>query len=227
MLLLALAAMAAVALSTQRTAGAPLSGTISRAEVAHHQSPTDLWVVVDNWVLNATDFVAHHPGGTSKILGARLGGNFSFSRGKNAHFAATAAVFSQACARFGAQPPPRQPMPFTFWRSRANGGLDRDGKPEGPKPAQAVGVVTILGRLAPGADAGGQDADAAAAARWKSDDATSQRKATTGGSRPCYIFVTSSSCSSTTSSSTTGGSLQVQHDAAGTACPSTTAAQAA
>lgn len=141
-------------------AAAAHNGAIPRAEVAKHQTASDFWAVVhgahaSQWVVNITGFLHQHPGGVAKILGAGLGSNFSFSHGEDAHFAATADVFEAATTRFEAQPAPRAPLHVVFWRSRANGGLDRDGKPVGARPESPVGVVTILGRLAPAARHGG------------------------------------------------------------------------
>ena len=122
-------------------------GTITRAEVLQHQSTSSMWVVVDrSWVVNVTAFLPHHPGGL-KIMGATIDANFSFKHGENAHFAATAAAFDDACAAFDAQPTPRAPLDFDFWRSRDNGGLNHDGRPVGPRPSAPVGTATILGRL--------------------------------------------------------------------------------
>merc|ERR1740130_1029143 len=43
-------------------------GGYTLAEVAKHTSKTDCWVVVDNQVLNVTDFLKDHPGGELAIL---------------------------------------------------------------------------------------------------------------------------------------------------------------
>eukprot|EP01052_Picozoa_sp_SAG31_P031380 SAG31_NODE_3317_length_4424_cov_3.662197_5_plen_557_part_00 len=132
------------------------NGAIPRAEVAQHQTASDFWAVVRGseashhwWVVNITGFLQHHPGGVAKILGAGLGSNFSFAYGENSHFGATADVFEAATRHFRAQPAPQAPVDVVFWRSRANGGLDHDGKPVGPRPELPVGTATILGRLAP------------------------------------------------------------------------------
>jgi hypothetical protein len=134
-----------------RDGGTTAAQLISHAEVRRHQSRHDFWAVVDSrWVVNVTAFLPHHPGGVAKILGAGLGSNFSFSRGPNAHFAETAKVFAEAARRYERQAArPRAAIEFTFWRSRGNGGLDRDGRPAGPRPASPVGAATILGTLAP------------------------------------------------------------------------------
>jgi hypothetical protein len=123
--------------------------SITAAEVAIHQNRTSMWAVIDGrWVVNVTGFLPHHPGGIDKVLGATLDGGFSFLHGDNAHFAATADVFAEALHRYEAQPLP-MPMDFVFWRSRANGGLNKDGQPTGARPASPVGTATIMGRLVP------------------------------------------------------------------------------
>jgi lysophospholipase L1-like esterase len=147
------------------------NGAIPAAEVAQHQTASDFWAVVHGsdaspWVVNITGFLQHHPGGM-KILDAGLGANFSFAHGKNAHFGATADVFEAATRQFEAQPAPRAPMDVVFWRSRANGGLNREGKPVGVLPESPVGMVTIMGRLAPTARRSG-----GGTAALKTDDRT-------------------------------------------------------
>ena len=57
-------------------------------------------------------------------------------------------AFAAACAVFEAQPAPQPAMDVTFWRSRANGGLHKNGKPAGGQPSTPVGTVTIMGKLA-------------------------------------------------------------------------------
>ena len=89
--------------------------------------------------------VTDHPG-QDAILKATLKANFSFTEGKEAHFSATAAAFRSASEAFDAQSP-KQPLDFTFHRSRANGGLNHNGDPVGPVPLTPVGTVTILGKL--------------------------------------------------------------------------------
>ena len=71
----------------------------------------EFWGVVDGYVVDATEFMDSHPGGLRKLLstnaaatgatGAPFG--FSFSRGRNAHFAATAKRFEAGVQRFLAQ----------------------------------------------------------------------------------------------------------------------------
>ena len=129
--------------------------TVSRSEVGRHQSSTSLWAVVDNeWVVDVTNFVRSHPGG-EKIFTATLGSNFSFSSGPNAHFRTTQLAFKAACASFmeleqeqvaSVGKPIR--VDVQFWRSRLNGGLDRDGKEVGSQPREPQGTATIIGRLA-------------------------------------------------------------------------------
>ena len=70
---------------------------ISPQEVKEHQSQSDFWAVIDNFVVDATEFVDSHPGGTSKLLAANTPAagatgkpfGFSFTRGRNAHFGGT------------------------------------------------------------------------------------------------------------------------------------------
>ena len=42
--------------------------TVTAEEVAKHSTEDNLWVVVDSFVVDITDFVKDHPGGVSKIL---------------------------------------------------------------------------------------------------------------------------------------------------------------
>eukprot|EP00406_Dinophysis_acuminata_P067604 CAMPEP_0179279504 /NCGR_PEP_ID=MMETSP0797-20121207/36148_1 /TAXON_ID=47934 /ORGANISM="Dinophysis acuminata, Strain DAEP01" /LENGTH=192 /DNA_ID=CAMNT_0020988135 /DNA_START=36 /DNA_END=612 /DNA_ORIENTATION=+ len=68
----------------------------TREEVSKHSTRDDLWGVVDGYVLDLTGFVGSHPGGVGKILGITREGDFSFARGANAHFGATASAFREA-----------------------------------------------------------------------------------------------------------------------------------
>ncbi len=129
--------------------------TVSLAELALHQSSESCWTVVDDeWVLDVTNFVSSHPGG-EKIFTATIGSKFSFSDGPNAHFQSTQHAFRVACASFiqqqaeavGSVGAPIH-ADVHFWRSRVNGGLDRDGKELGEQPSIPQGTVTIVGRLA-------------------------------------------------------------------------------
>merc|ERR1712160_191369 len=43
-------------------------GGMTLAEVAKHTTKGDCWVVVDNQVLNVTNFLSQHPGGELAIL---------------------------------------------------------------------------------------------------------------------------------------------------------------
>ena len=66
------------------------------------------WAVVDGFVVDATDFIQKHPGGRKKVLStndASTGDTgrpfaFSFSRGRNAHFPATARIFKDGIEAF-------------------------------------------------------------------------------------------------------------------------------
>ena len=149
MLVLALLALASASAAMQQpSSSGARAPPITRAEVAKHQSRDSFWAVVDvegvSYVVDVTGFVPHHPGG-DKIFGATAGAHFSFSRGANAHFAHTASAVRSACRAFDKE---ESPVDLTFTRSRANGGLDRNGQPVGPTPATPVGNVTVLGRLA-------------------------------------------------------------------------------
>jgi hypothetical protein len=142
------------------------STAISRSEIAQHQTSDSLWCVVDEeWVVDVTDFIPSHPGG-EKIFTATAGSRFSFSSGPNAHFGTTKQVFKAACASFArleqeepqqqeqqegageATAPTRLTVNVEFWRSRVNGGLDRNGGETGAQPSTPQGIVTIIGRLA-------------------------------------------------------------------------------
>ena len=66
------------------------------------------WAVVDGFVVDASDFLAKHPSGRKKLLAtndpetgdAGRPFDFSFSRGRNAHFPATARTFQDGVERF-------------------------------------------------------------------------------------------------------------------------------
>ena len=70
---------------------------------------TSFWACIDGFVVDATDFIGKHPGGTKKLfqtndpdIGPMKGVpfNFSFSRGRNAHFPGTARAFQEGVERF-------------------------------------------------------------------------------------------------------------------------------
>ena len=66
------------------------------------------WVVIDGFVVDASEFIDAHPGGLRKLLAADhpdTGATghafgFSFSRGKNAHFPDTGKRFSEGVRRY-------------------------------------------------------------------------------------------------------------------------------
>merc|ERR1712216_177117 len=123
------------------------SGTMefTRQEVRQHSTKNDLWGIVDGYVLDLTDFVKHHPGGVDNIMKILHENNFSFSRGANAHFGATAAAFAEACKDFENQGRP-EGFEFTFQNSRANGGLDRNGGVVG-RASAPVGTIKFVGKV--------------------------------------------------------------------------------
>lgn len=102
------------------------------------------WAVVDNFVVDATDFLDSHPGGLKKLLAtdsaaAGATGNafgFSFSKGKNAHFPGTGKIFKEGVKLF-----------LAGAASADNCLVPR--KVEFPKSGRhAPSSITILGRLA-------------------------------------------------------------------------------
>ena len=78
---------------------------VGRHDGAHGRS---FWCVVDGYVVDATRFVEAHPGGVRKLMSANTAGvghtgtpfGFSFSRGRNAHFPATADRFRNGLKHF-------------------------------------------------------------------------------------------------------------------------------
>jgi len=86
----------------------PLVFTPEQVRAKNGKNGEKLWVVIDGYVVDATDFANFHPGGTSKILSAdskRTGYTgkefgFSLSKGKNAHFPTTAKAFEDAAKSF-------------------------------------------------------------------------------------------------------------------------------
>ena len=80
-------------------------------EVEQHNSKNGLssfWAVIDGFVVDATDFISKHPGGRKKVLqtnDASTGDSgapfdFSFSKGRNAHFPDTARIFRDGVETF-------------------------------------------------------------------------------------------------------------------------------
>ena len=133
---------------------------LTAASVAAHDGVAGraLWAVIDGHVLDVSQFAAVHPGGAGKIQEQP---NRDCSAQFRVHFGATVAELRAAFAPCGpvraaweAQPPDeagrRPALRHVFGRSRANGGLDRDGAPVGAAPpaGEPVGALTILGRLA-------------------------------------------------------------------------------
>ena len=45
-----------------------MSGTYSTADVASHNKPEDLWIIVEGDVYNLTEFQNDHPGGKKSEL---------------------------------------------------------------------------------------------------------------------------------------------------------------
>ena len=66
------------------------------------------WACVDGFVVDATDFIKKHPGGRKKLLATNdvstgdrgIPFDFSFSRGRNAHFSGTARVFKDGIEEY-------------------------------------------------------------------------------------------------------------------------------
>ena len=88
-------------------AGKPRVFSVEEVE-KHNADGASFWAVVDGFVVDATEFVGSHPGGVSKLLSANTSGaghtgapfGFSFARGPNAHFAATAQRFRDGVAQY-------------------------------------------------------------------------------------------------------------------------------
>ena len=126
---------------------------LTAASVAAHDGVAGraLWAVIDGHVLDVSQFAAVHPGGAGKIQEQP---NRDCSAQFRVHFGATVAELRAAFDAWEAQPPDeagrRPALRHVFGRSRANGGLDRDGAPAGAAPpaGEEVGALTILGRLA-------------------------------------------------------------------------------
>lgn len=83
---------------------------ISRQDVLYNngQDGRPFWAVIDNYVVDCTDFMHKHPGGMKKILSANdtnvgwTGKQFGFSlgRGKNSHFSKTHRAFLDGIGLF-------------------------------------------------------------------------------------------------------------------------------
>lgn len=91
---------------------------------AHNGKGGPFWAVVDGFVVDATEFLDGHPGGLKKLLstnaattGATLGRefDFSFSRGRNAHFPGTGKRFRDGVKRYlGGRETPKPPERVAF-----------------------------------------------------------------------------------------------------------------
>mmetsp|Transcript_87414 Transcript_87414/g.168251 ORF Transcript_87414/g.168251 Transcript_87414/m.168251 type:complete len:163 (-) Transcript_87414:173-661(-) len=115
-------------------------------EVSLHNSPDDLWGVIDGYVVDLTGFVKDHPGGLGNIMKITREKQFSFARGANAHFGVTAFAFEEACRDFESKGEPSG-YEFTFQSSRKNGGLNDAGEATG-QASGPVGTITFIGKLA-------------------------------------------------------------------------------
>mmetsp|Transcript_31629 Transcript_31629/g.47167 ORF Transcript_31629/g.47167 Transcript_31629/m.47167 type:complete len:116 (-) Transcript_31629:269-616(-) len=69
-------------------------------EVATHNSPNDLWAIIENYVVDLTDFLTHHPGSTQKILSKRKQLGVDISPNFVDHFGHTVSTYRDACRRF-------------------------------------------------------------------------------------------------------------------------------
>ena len=95
---------------------------------AEHNEGQGFMVVADGFVVDVGRYLKDHPGGRAKILMANTTGagassvrefDFSFSRGRNAHFGRTANAFAKACDEFMSQPVPE--------KERPSHGVERSG----------------------------------------------------------------------------------------------------
>ena len=142
--LLSMSQPAAVEDPKQAPSASSLNREFTMEEVARHNSQGDLWGVVDGYVLDLTGFLKDHPGG-EKIFQITHEKSFSFARGPNAHFGATAAAFAEACRDFESKGRP-EGFEFAFQNSRKNGGLDNSGSVTG-RASGPVGTVKFLGKV--------------------------------------------------------------------------------
>lgn len=100
--------------------------------------------MVDDYVVDASEFITEHPGGLNKLLATdkpKIGATgeefgFSFSRGKNSHFPDTAKSFREGLA--------------TFLRGEG-GGVEGSEETAYLPPAEVefppYGSIVILGKL--------------------------------------------------------------------------------
>ena len=114
----------------------PLEFTPEQVRAKNGKDGEKLWVVIDGYVVDATDFANVHPRGITKILStdSRRSGHtgnefgFSLSKGKNAHFPTTAKTFEEAAKSFDRL---QRHVTVQF----------------GPDTDQAAGTIVILGKL--------------------------------------------------------------------------------
>eukprot|EP00927_Polykrikos_kofoidii_P005071 TRINITY_DN12024_c0_g1_i1.p2 TRINITY_DN12024_c0_g1~~TRINITY_DN12024_c0_g1_i1.p2 ORF type:complete len:139 (-),score=25.25 TRINITY_DN12024_c0_g1_i1:182-568(-) len=69
----------------------------SMAEVEPHNQEGDLWVVVDSYVLDLSDFLRHHPGTSQRIMQKREEVGPDISSNFLDHFRHTVQTFRDAC----------------------------------------------------------------------------------------------------------------------------------
>ena len=75
--------------------------TITQEEVANHSDANDggYWVVVEGYVPDLSEFLAHHPAGTNKII-QRKKKSIDITSNFIDHFGHTVRSFRDACSQF-------------------------------------------------------------------------------------------------------------------------------
>eukprot|EP00401_Gymnodinium_catenatum_P080337 CAMPEP_0117569658 /NCGR_PEP_ID=MMETSP0784-20121206/58776_1 /TAXON_ID=39447 /ORGANISM="" /LENGTH=136 /DNA_ID=CAMNT_0005367647 /DNA_START=40 /DNA_END=451 /DNA_ORIENTATION=+ len=84
---------------------------LSLKVVESHNQEGDFWVVVDSYVLDLSDFLAHHPGTTKKIMDKRQAVGADITSNFLDHFGWTVKTFRDACQEFERK---QQPVSIRF-----------------------------------------------------------------------------------------------------------------
>ena len=114
---------------------------ITQDELDRHATRESLWVVADEEVvIDVTLFINDHPGGVDNILKTlQQRQRFSFTT----HFAHTHKEFLSVVRSYLSGD--EDEVPWTWSRSRSNGGLDKSGIPTPADSLLSIGTIKLVG----------------------------------------------------------------------------------